>query len=53
MNLTEKSQPISLKMENKFQEEKTRDNNIEYNSLVSAYRKAYPGIPSTKKAKTM
>ena len=53
---SQKSQPTSLKMEEKFQDEETRDNNNEYNSLVSAYSKAYPGIPAlqvTKKAKTM
>ena len=32
-------------MEEKFKEDETRDNNVEYNSLVSASRKAYPGIP--------
>ena len=43
-------------MEEKFEEEKTRDNNVEYNTLVSAVRKAYPGKPplevvATAKAK--
>ena len=33
-------------MEEKFEEKETRDNNVEYNSLVSAYRQAYPGIPA-------
>ena len=40
-------------MEEKFQEEDTPDNNIEYKSLLSAYRKAYPGISArcNKKSK--
>ena len=42
-------------MEEKIQEDETY-NNIEYNSLVSAYRKAYLGKPArkaTQKAQTM
>ena len=35
-------------MEEKFEEKETRNNNVEYNSLVSAYRKAYPGIPAVE-----
>ena len=41
-------------MEEKIQEEDTRNNNVEYSSLVSSYRKAYPRIPAreaTAKAK--
>ena len=33
-------------MEEKFKEKETGDNNVEYNSLVSVYRKACPGIPA-------
>ena len=43
-------------MGEKFQDEKTHDNNIEYNSLEFAYCEAYPAIPArdaTKKEKTM
>ena len=42
-------------MEEKLQEEETRNNNVEYNSLVSAYRNAYLVIharEATAKAKT-
>ena len=42
----DKSRPISLKMKEKFQEEEIRNNNVENNSLVSAYRIAYHGIPA-------
>ena len=43
-------------MEEKFQEESASDNSVEYNSLVSACRKAYPEIPAreaTRRAQTM
>ena len=42
-------------MEEKFVQDEARNNNVEYNSLVSAYSKAYPVIPSlevTAKART-
>ena len=51
LDWSEKSRLIPLK----FQQEETRNNSVEYNSLVYAYRKAYPGIPAqeaTAKAKT-
>ena len=33
-------------MEEKFEQDEARNNKVEYNSLVSAYSKAYPGIAS-------
>ena len=43
-------------MQENFQDKETRDNNIEYNSLVFAYRIAYLGISAreaTQKEKPM